>query len=100
VTDKLVELEGQVRPAGYYQRFGVTAVNESALYHAIARHVREDLGGTIVEVEDQGEPDFEGVDADIKELVTNVESPGIWYVSGHAFYINEESGSGDHTNRR
>lgn len=56
----------------------------------IRGHVQEDMGGTIVEVENQGEPDFEDLDSEIRDLVGNLDRRGFWYISGHAFYINED----------
>lgn len=88
--DKLVELPNQQRPAGYFQRFGVTAANEVRLLGEIKRYIHEDLGSTLIEFEDQGEPHFENLESDIKDLAGDPARPGIWYVSGHSFYTVDD----------
>ena len=89
-TGPLHEVEGQERPAGYYQRFGVTRTTE------------EDPGGNsgllaqticLARLSKQGEPDFENLVAEIRGRVGHVENPGIWYVSGRGFYMKNDSGS-------
>ena len=91
--DRFVDRPGQVRPAGYFQRFGITATTESEMLGLIKEYIDRDLGSLLIELEDQGEPDFEDQDAEIRHLVHDVERPGIWYVSGHAFYRKDESSS-------
>lgn len=46
-----------------------------------------------MEVENQGVPDFEDLDSEIKDVVGDLEKPGFWYVSGHAFYLDEDADS-------
>ena len=89
----LQEGEGQERPAGYYQRFGVTGTTEEEILAVIRDYLRKDLASKIIEVENQGEPDFENLDAEIRGRVGNVQNPGIWYVSGRAFYMKKDGGS-------
>jgi hypothetical protein len=85
--DKLVELPGQKRPAGYFQKFGGSAESENEMLSWIQEYVKNDLGSTIIEVENYGEPDFEDLDADIRDyLVGDVEEPGFWFIGGRAFY--------------
>jgi len=88
---KIVNLPGHVPIAGYHQRFGVTAETEEVMHNMVADYMREDMGSTIVEIEDQGEPDFEGEDAEIRHLVKDTRCPGLWYVSGRAFYQKDDS---------
>jgi hypothetical protein len=90
---RLVAFPGQRRPSGYFQRFGVTANDENEMLAMIRNHVQEEIGGSITEVENQGEPDFEDLDLEIKHVVGNLEERGFWYVSGHAFYLNEDEGA-------
>ena len=68
----LQEVEGQERPAGYYQRFGVTGTTEEEILAVIRDYLRKDLASKIIEVENQGEPDFENLDAEIRGRVGNV----------------------------
>jgi len=90
---RLVAYPGQKRPTGYFQRFGVTAKDEGEMLAMIRNHIEEEIGGSIVEVENQGEPDFDDLDSEIKHIVGNVEERGFWYVSGHAFYLNDDEGT-------
>lgn len=88
---QLVAAPGERRPTGYFQRFGITGDSEEEMLGSIAAYVHEDLGGTIVEVDNQGEPDFEDLDSEIRNVVGDVVRKGFWYISGRAFYLNEES---------
>jgi len=88
----LQEVDGQERPAGYYQRFGVTGTTEEEILAVIRDYQRKDLGSRIIEIENQREPDFENLDSEIRGSVGNVKTAGIWYVSGRAFYLKKDRG--------
>lgn len=77
-------------PTGYFQRFGITAGSEREMLASIADYVHEDLGGTIVEIENHGAPDFDDMGSEIADVAGNAERRGFWYVSGRAFYLNED----------
>ena len=66
---------------------------EEEILPVIRDYLRKDLGSRIMEIKNQGEPDFENLDAEIRGSVGNVKKPGIWYVSGRAFYLRKETGS-------
>lgn len=95
---RLVAAPGQQRPVGYFQRFGLTAESESEMLTMIGDYVEQDIGGSIVRSENQGEPDFEDLDANIRNVVGDLESRGFWYISGHAFYLKDDD-TGDETAR-
>ena len=88
---RLVAAPGQRRPIGYFQRFGLTGNSEEEMLASIAAYVEKDMGGVIAEIENQGEPDFEDLDSDIRGVVGDLSRKGFWYVSGHAFYLNEDT---------
>jgi len=95
----LVASPGQEGPAGYYQRFGITAESETEMIRAVQDYIDHDIGGQIIEVENQGELDFDGSDSDMTEFTSDVEVPGFWYISGRAFYIHEDRDSGTMADR-
>ncbi len=78
---------GTVR--GYYQRLGVTARNNRDLIEIVRAYVSEDTGGEVLELDDSSVPDFEGTDSDIRDECDGIETRGIWYISGRAFYGDE-----------
>ena len=75
---------------GYFQTFGVTARNEKELLEIIKGYLDADLGSTLVEISERWEPEFEGVDADLRGDVGDLDRVGIWYRSGRAWYGPEE----------
>jgi hypothetical protein len=60
----IVMLPAQGRPIGYHQRSGVTAESESDALALVRNYVIKDTGCSIPSVENQGEPDFDGEDAE------------------------------------
>jgi hypothetical protein len=76
--------------AGYFQTFGVTGNSESEIIDRIREFIRTDQGSTMVEVSEMWVPDFEGADSDIKELIGDIDKPGIWYSSGHAMFWDDD----------
>lgn len=90
----LVIEEGIPTPIGYYQLLGCTARDEEDLESQVRMHVAEDLGGTIIEVEDYGEPDFGQLVDNIREAISaDPEEWGIWYLSGRAMYSKDDVAS-------
>jgi len=83
---KIVNVPGQKPIVGYHQRFGVTAETEESMRQLVADYMMRDMASTIASIEDQGEPDFDDEDAEIRPLVKDTHLPGIWFVSGRAFY--------------
>jgi hypothetical protein len=75
---------------GYFQTLGVTARDEAELRTLIQKHLWSDLGSELVEIAERWTPDFEGTDHDIAEVAGDALAPGIWYVSGRAFFGPEE----------
>ncbi|MDX2268756.1 MAG: hypothetical protein NW208_11665 [Bryobacter sp.] len=88
--DKLVSDAGDPPIIGYFQTLGVTAVDRSELEAMVRQHVKEDLGGELLGIEEEWSPDFNGADFDIKDKVLDTTKSGIWYRSGRAFYGPEE----------
>ncbi len=90
----LVVEGGIPTPIGYYQLIGCTARDEEDLDSQVRMHVAEDLGGTIIEVEDYGEPDFARLVDNIRNAISgDPEEWGIWYLSGHAMYSKDDVAS-------
>ena len=76
--------------AGYFQTLGVTAADETELLSFIVEHLRNDLESELIAVSERWEPDFDGADHDIRELIEDTTKPGVWYFSGRAFYAADE----------
>lgn len=91
---RVVASPGQELPKGYFQRFGVTAETDLEAVQLIQDYVTHDMDGSIIAVEDQGEPDLDGEDAEIRPVIGNREKKGFWYQSGRAFYLNREDPEG------
>lgn len=76
--------------AGYYQTFGVTACDDAQMLLLIQDYLTQDLGSTFINVSERWVPDFDGADADIREDVGDLESVGLWYWSGRAWFSPDE----------
>jgi hypothetical protein len=88
-----VEGEGPT-PIGYFQLIGCTAREERDLDAQVRMYVAEDLGGTIIDVEVLGEPDFARLEEGIRETISaDPEKVGIWYTGGHAMYAKDDASS-------
>jgi hypothetical protein len=48
-TGPLHEVEGQERPAGYYQRFGATGTTEEEILAVIRDYLRKHLSSKVIE---------------------------------------------------
>jgi hypothetical protein len=88
--DRLVSDPADPPIVGYFQTLGVTATDRTELEAIVSRHVKEDLGGDLLGIDEEWSPDFDGDDSDIKDQVGDTAKAGIWYVSGRAFYGPEE----------
>lgn len=88
--DKLVSEPGDPIIVGYFQTLGVTAKNRAELESIVRQHVRDDLGGELIGIDEEWPPDFDGDDCDIKDQVDDINSVGIWFRSGRAFYGPED----------
>jgi hypothetical protein len=75
---------------GYYQTFGVTAHDESEIPVLLQDYPHKDLASTLVAISDRWPPDFEGADADLRDVVGDTSSRGIWYSSGRAWFGPED----------
>lgn len=54
-------------------------------------HVAEDLGGTIIELEDWGEADLGRLVENVRNAIrADPEEWGIWYLGGHALYAKDD----------
>jgi hypothetical protein len=84
---RVVPAPGQELPKGYFQRFGVTAETDREAFQLIEAYVAQDMDGVIIDFEDQGEPDLDGADSDIRSVVSDRGKKGFWYRSGRAFYL-------------
>ncbi|MBE0656385.1 MAG: hypothetical protein IH602_01780 [Bryobacteraceae bacterium] len=76
---------------GYYQTLGVTARDEDGLINLVQSHLKSDLGSTLLEIAERWEPDFDGTDSDVRDLVGQMDEVGIWYSSGRAWFGPEET---------
>jgi len=86
----VVEGEGPT-PIGYYQLLGCTGEDADDLHAQVRMYVAEDLGGTVVEIEDLGEPDFGRLESAIEETIHGEPDDwGIWYSSGHALFCEDD----------
>jgi len=86
----LIESERPIQ--GYFQTFGVTGRSEAEMIRHIEEFIRNDSGGLLIGVSEMWIPDFDGVDSDIKEIVRDSDTPGIWYHSGHAMFWEDDEG--------
>lgn len=76
---------------GYYKTLGVTARNEEELISLVQDHLRSDCGSTLVEIAERWEPEFDGADSDVRDLVGPMNEVGVWYSSARAWFGPEEA---------
>jgi hypothetical protein len=82
----IVSFDSTSQIAGYYQTFGVTASNEEELKEQITEYLYSDTGGTLVQIKKRWIPDFSGKDKRLREYVKDINTKGIWYKSGKAWF--------------
>ena len=78
------------RVEGYYQTLGVTASDEEELKRLVIEYLSSSLESTLVEIVERRAADFSGEDSKIEKLVGDIDSIGIWYKSGRAWFSPEE----------
>jgi hypothetical protein len=86
---KQVVFDQEQQVAGYYQTFGVTAFDENELKSLIVNYLNSDLESSLVDIVEIWTPDLIGNDREIKELVGDMNKPGIWYISGRAWFPSD-----------
>jgi hypothetical protein len=74
---------------GYYQLFGVTSRSHQEMVDQIKKYLTDDVGSSLIEVDEMWVPDFEDSDADLKDVCGDLGKVGIWYTSGRAFFHDE-----------
>lgn len=84
-TSKMIDLPGQRSLAGYYQRFGVEASRVEDMEALVRQYVVEDLGASIVGIDNEGEFAPES-HPEIPQRPSGRGFPNIWHVGGRAFY--------------
>jgi hypothetical protein len=75
---------------GYFQQLGITALSTQQLVELAREFLKNDPQSDLVKVVETWEPDFEGDDAEIRDLCTDVSSVGVWYFSGRAWFDDDE----------
>lgn len=76
---------------GFFQNLGLTVENERHLLSLVQQHLSEtELGATLIDIDDISVPDFDGDDADLADYRELSDTLGIWYVSGRAYYSDDE----------
>jgi hypothetical protein len=76
--------------AGYFQTFGVTAIDERELLRLIEQYLAADLESELVAVSEKWLPDLDGNDRDIASQIGQMNSIGIWWSSGRAWFGPDE----------
>jgi len=86
--------EGGSHPIGYFQWIGCTAADAEDLNKRIRLHVAEDLGGSILEIEDFGEVTLDQLTDNVRERISaDTKEPGVWYLSGRVLYNADDTGA-------
>lgn len=68
------------------QLFGVSAENTAESHRLIAGRLSVESDAQLLTIRSEWDPDWEGRDADITELIGPVEETGIWYMSSRAWF--------------
>jgi hypothetical protein len=85
-SKEFVKFDSEYRIDGYFQTFGITASNEEELEKLIIDYLDADMKSTLVKIEERWIPNFSGRDKYLKKLVGEINTKGIWYVSGKAWF--------------
>ncbi len=88
--------EGDRRPIGYYKLLGCSARGYRDFEAQIRRHVDDDIGGRLLDIEDLGADIVDEEMEDLREqIVGDTEREGIWYYSGRSFYLSKDDCEAD-----
>jgi hypothetical protein len=85
-----IEINSETKVGGYYQTFGITALDENEMKTIIIEYLNKDLKSTLLEISESWTPDMKGRDKKLAKYIGNMDRHGIWYVSGRAWYPADE----------